>query len=42
MVSILEPMYTAEDVSTKRTCLRLGERARLFMKSNWPHKGELL
>jgi hypothetical protein len=31
----LQPMNTAEDISKKRTCLRLGQRARLFIKSNW-------
>jgi len=36
----LQPMNTAEDVSTRRTCLRLGEKARLFIKSNWPDKSD--
>ena len=31
----LQPMNTAEDISKKRTCLRLGQKARLFIKSNW-------
>jgi len=33
-------MSTAEDVFNKRTCLRLGQKARLFVKSNWPDKSE--
>ena len=28
----LHPMYTPEDIQNKRTCLRLGQRARLFYK----------
>jgi hypothetical protein len=36
----LQPMSTAEDLSNKRTCLRLGQKARLFVKSNWPDKSE--
>ncbi len=28
----LQPMNTPEDISKKRTCLRLGQRARLFFK----------
>jgi hypothetical protein len=36
----LQPLSRAEDVSRKRTCLRLGKKARLFVKSNAPDKGE--
>jgi len=33
-------MNTAEDLSNKRTCLHLGQKARLFVKTNWPDKSE--
>ena len=36
----LQPMNTAEDLSNKRTCLHLGQKARLFVKSNWLDKSE--
>ena len=36
----LQPLSGAEDVAGKRTCLRLGKKARLFVKSNSPEKGE--
>ncbi|MFI5185252.1 MAG: hypothetical protein ACHQF0_00850 [Chitinophagales bacterium] len=36
----LQPMNTTEDVSGKHTCLRLGKKARLFVKSNWSDKSE--
>lgn len=36
----LQPMDNPEDLSHKRTCLRLGKKARLFVKSNWPEKSE--
>ena len=36
----LQPMNTAEDLSNKRTCLHLGKKARLFVKSNWSDKSE--
>jgi len=28
----LQPMNTQEDIEARRTCLRLGQRARLFFK----------
>lgn len=34
----LQPMNTAEDISKKNTCLRLGKRARLFVKNIKPEK----
>ena len=36
----LQPMNDDEDVSNKRTCLKLGQRARLFVKSTGPDKSE--
>jgi len=36
----LQPMNTTEDLVHKRTCLRLGRKARLFVKSNWPDSSE--
>jgi hypothetical protein len=33
-------MNTAEDIEKKRTCLRLGQRARLFVKNIKPEKSE--
>jgi len=36
----LQPMNTAEDIEKKRTCLRLGQRARLFVKNIKPEKSE--
>jgi hypothetical protein len=36
----LQPLSSAEDVSNKRTCLSLGKKARLFVKSNAPDKSE--
>ncbi|RYF60695.1 MAG: hypothetical protein EOO39_32070, partial [Cytophagaceae bacterium] len=34
----LQPMNTPEDVAEKNTCLRLGQRARLFIKNIRPEK----
>jgi hypothetical protein len=28
----LQPLNTEEDIKSKRTCLRLGKKARLFVK----------
>lgn len=36
----LQPMNTDEDVQNKNTCLRLGQRARLFIKYNAPDKSD--
>ncbi|HET9825458.1 MAG TPA: hypothetical protein VFP87_08990 [Chitinophagaceae bacterium] len=36
----LQPMNNKEDVSTRRTCLRVGKKARLFVKSNAPDKSQ--
>ena len=36
----LQPLNNLDDVSNKRTCLRLDKKARLFVKSNAPDKGE--
>ena len=36
----LQPMNDEEDISQKRTCLRLGQKARLFVKSNGPDNSE--
>ena len=36
----LQPMNDEEDISQKRTCLRLGKKARLFVKSNGPDNSE--
>lgn len=34
----LQPMNTQEDIQNKHTCLRLGQRARLFVKNIKPEK----
>ncbi len=34
----LQPMNTADDITNKHTCLKLGRRARLFVKDNVPYK----
>ncbi|HET6555675.1 MAG TPA: hypothetical protein VFG54_00070 [Prolixibacteraceae bacterium] len=34
----LQPMNTEEDIANKNTCLRLGKRARLFIKNIKPEK----
>jgi hypothetical protein len=36
----LQPMNTPEDIAGKNTCLRLGQRARLFIKHIKPEKSE--
>ena len=36
----LQPQSSTDDVSNKRTCLRLGKKARLFVKGNAPDKSE--
>lgn len=38
----LQPMNTPEDISNKYTCLRLGKRARFFVKNIKPEKSEYL
>jgi hypothetical protein len=38
----LQPMNTKEDVDNKHTCLRLGKRARFFVKNIQPEKSEYL
>ncbi len=38
----LQPMNTPEDVANKNTCLRLGKKARLFVKNIRPEKSEYL
>jgi hypothetical protein len=38
----LQPMNTPEDISNKYTCLKLGGRARLFVKNIRPEKSEYL
>ncbi|MFN7117027.1 MAG: hypothetical protein ACK4TA_09535 [Saprospiraceae bacterium] len=36
----LQPMNTPEDIENKHTCLKLGQRARLFVKNIKPEKSE--
>lgn len=38
----LQPMNTPADIADKHTCLRLGQRARLFVKNIKPEKSEYL
>ncbi|GAB4031517.1 hypothetical protein GCM10028809_27690 [Spirosoma gilvum] len=38
----LQPMNTPEDIKNKNTCLRLGQRARLFIKNIKPEKSEYM
>ncbi|MGA0558423.1 hypothetical protein ACO2Q8_17310 [Larkinella sp. VNQ87] len=38
----LQPMNTPEDIANKHTCLRLGRKARLFVKNIKPEKSEYL
>lgn len=38
----LQPMNTPEDILNKNTCLKLGKRARLFIKNIKPEKSEYL
>ena len=36
----LQPMNTPEDIKEKRTCLKIGKRARLFVKKMKPNDDE--
>jgi hypothetical protein len=36
----LQPMNTEEDITQRHTCLRLGQKARLFVKYITPEKSE--
>ena len=36
----LQPLNTAEDIANKNTCLKLGKKARLFVKDNYKDKSE--
>jgi hypothetical protein len=36
----LQPLDTPADVAARHTCLKLGQRARLFFKDNYQGKGE--
>ena len=36
----LQPLDSPTDIAKKYTCLRLGEKARLFFKDNFDNKGE--
>ena len=38
----LQPMNTPEDIAQKHTCLRLGQRARLYVKNIKPEKSEYM
>ena len=38
----LQPMNTEEDIANKNTCLKLGKRARFFVKNIKPEKSEYL
>lgn len=38
----LQPLNTPEDIANKNTCLRLGKRARLFIKNIRPEKSEYM
>jgi hypothetical protein len=38
----LQPMNTPEDITGKNTCLKLGQRARLFVKSIKPEKSDYM
>lgn len=38
----LQPMNTPDDVANKHTCLRLGQRARLFVKNIKPERSEYM
>ncbi|QDK83498.1 hypothetical protein EXU85_34825 [Spirosoma sp. KCTC 42546] len=38
----LQPMNTPDDLANKHTCLRLGQRARLFVKNIQPKKSEYM
>jgi hypothetical protein len=38
----LQPMNTPEDIANKNTCLKLGKKARLFIKNILPEKSEYM
>ena len=38
----LQPMNTPEDIANRHTCLKLGQRARLFVKNITPEKSEYM
>jgi hypothetical protein len=38
----LQPMNTPEDIANRNTCLKLGQRARLFVKNIKPEKSDYL
>jgi hypothetical protein len=38
----LQPMNTPEDIANKHTCLKLGQKARFFVKNIKPEKSEYL
>ena len=38
----LQPLNTPEDIQQKRTCLKLGRKARLFVKDILPEKSQYL
>jgi len=38
----LQPMNTSEDIDNKNTCLKLGKKARLFIKNILPEKSEYM
>jgi hypothetical protein len=38
----LQPMNTPEDIANRHTCLRLGQRARLFVKNITPEKSDYM
>ena len=38
----LQPLNSPEDIANKRTCLKLGQKARLFFKDNYKDKGEYI
>lgn len=38
----LQPLKTAENIANRNTCLRLGQRARLFVKNIKPEKSDYL
>lgn len=38
----LQPMNTPDDIANRHTCLRLGQRARLFVKSIKPERSDYL
>jgi hypothetical protein len=38
----LQPMNSPEDIAARRTCLRLGQRARLFLKNIKPERSDYM